>query len=395
MSAPKAERFQVAFSDEALSDLRERLARTRFAPDHHNEDWHYGVPTAVIRRLVGAWRGFDWRAAEAEINRFDHYRVELDGTPIHFIHRRGRGPNPIPLILSHGWPWTFWDWNAVIDPLADPAAHGGDASDAFDVIVPSLPGFTFSTPLVATDMTHARTARIWVRLMTEVLGYGRFAACGGDMGNIVTGQLGHAHADKLIGIHLLGAIPLSSRTAPPTAQYASALDWGFERPVEPPADPVLAAAPNSPDPPASSHRVANTVESQTLAAGLHDSPAGTMAWLLARRRDNRGMVPFSETFLLTNASLYWLTECMGPSMRRYRMSVDHLWRPSHDRSPVVEAPTGITFFEHDQTSRSRFWTADYYNLIRTSYQPGAGHFSPAEAPAAVVEEIRATFRLLR
>ncbi len=398
---PRAEPFRIAFSDGALSDLRERLARTRFAPDHHNEDWRYGVPTSELRNWVEAWLRFDWRAAEGRINRFEHYRVEIDGTLIHFLHRRGRGPRPAPLILTHGWPWTFWDWHAVIDPLADPAAHGGDAADAFDVIVPSLPGFGFSTPLTATDMTATRTAGLWVKLMCDVLGYDRFAAAGGDMGNIITAQLGHAHADRLFGIHLLGAIPLApAKPIPPGPQGPWTWDWGFDRPASPPADPVLAASPTSPPTTPSSHRVVHTTEPQTLAAALHDSPAGMMAWLLKARRhwsDSRGDVrnAFSEEFLLTTFSLYWLTESLATSVRAYRAGADHPWRPSHDRWPVVETPTGITFFEYDQTSRSRFWAADYYNLIRTSYQPRGGHFSPAEVPQTVVAEIRETFRRLR
>lgn len=397
----KAQAFKVAFSEAAIADLRDRLARTRFAPDHHNDDWAFGVPSAVLREWVEAWRRFDFRAAETSLNRFAHYRVEIDGVLIHFLHRPGVGPDPVPLILTHGWPWTFWDWNAVIDPLADPGAHGGDPADAFDVIVPSLPGFAFSTPLTATDMTATRTASLWVRLMSEVLGYRRFAAAGGDMGNIITAQLGHAHADRLIGIHLLGAIPLApARPAPPGPSGPWTYDWGFEKPAAPPVDPVLAAAPTSPPTALSSHRVVHTVEPQTLAAAMHDSPAGMMAWLLKARRhwsDNRGEVreAFSEEFLLTTFSLYWLTECFATSVRAYRAGADHPWRPAHDRTPVVEAPTGITFFEYDQTSRSRFWAADYYNLIRTSYQPRGGHFSPAEVPETVVAEIRETFRRLR
>jgi len=395
------ERFRIDIPDAALADLRDRLARTRFAPDLENADWRYGVPTEELKRWVAAWRAFDWRAAEARINAFEHFRVELDGAPIHFLRRRGRGPKPIPIVLTHGWPWTFWDWHAVIGPLADPAAHGGDPADAFDVVVASLPGFTFSTPLGRTDVGSFRTADLWVRLMTEVLGYDRFAAAGGDMGNIVTAQLGHAYADRLIGIHLLGAIPLAPAapiTPGPHGPWTQ--DWGFAKPPVPPKDPVLAALPTSPPTTPSAHRVIHTVEPQTLAAALHDSPAGMLAWLLKARhhwKDNSidARDAYSEEFLLTTFSLYWLTGCLWSSIRAYRTGADHPWRPSHDRRPVVEAPTGITFFEYDQTSRSRFWAEGYYNLIRTSYQPRGGHFSPAEVPQVVVAEIRETFRRLR
>ena len=140
------ERFDIAVPDEDLAELRERLARTRFADVPALPDWGGGVPGEVLREWVAAWADHDWRAAEADLNRFEHYRATVDGQPIHFIHHPGTGPSPLPLVLLHGWPWTFWDWHATIDALADPGAHGGDPADAFDVVVASVPGATFSTP---------------------------------------------------------------------------------------------------------------------------------------------------------------------------------------------------------------------------------------------------------
>jgi pimeloyl-ACP methyl ester carboxylesterase len=398
---PADGRIHIRFAEAEIADLNDRLARTRFGPPPDDGSWHFGVPSAVLRDWVDAWRRFDWRAAEARLNVFEHYRVVINDVPIHFMYRRGKGPKPIPIILTHGWPWTFWDWHETVAALADPAAHGGDASDAFDVIVPSLPGFGFSTPLTRGDINHVFTAELWVRLMIDVLGYDRFAAAGGDMGNLVTAQLGHAHADRLIGIHLLGAIPLAP-AAPikPGPEGPWVQDWGFPKPATPPADPVLAALPTSPPTVPSAHRTVHIIEPQTLAAALHDSPAGMLAWLLKARHhwsDNQGDVrqAFSEEFLLTTFSIYWFTDSIGSSMRAYRVGADHPWQPSHARRPIVEAPTGISFFEHDQTSRSRFWAADYYRLVATNYHPTGGHFSPAEVPGSVVEDIRATFRLLR
>jgi pimeloyl-ACP methyl ester carboxylesterase len=395
------EPYKIAFPAPAIADLNERLARTRFAPDLENEDWRYGVPTAELRRWVEEWQAFDFAAAQARLNAFDHFRIAGDGVTLHYLHRRGNGPAPLPLVLTHGWPWTFWDWHALIGPLTDPAAHGGDPADAFDVVVPSLPGFAFSTPLVRTDQNHARTAAMWAELMTRVLGYERFGAVGGDMGNLVTAQLGHAHPDLLIGIHLLGAIPLAAGgPIPPGPEGPWTVDWGFPRPAQPPLDPVLAQLPTSPPTRPSAHRVIHTVEPQTLAAALHDSPAGMLAWLLKARyhwSNSRGDVlnAFSREFLLDTFSLYWLTESLSSSIRAYRTGTDHPWRPAHDRRPVVEAPTGISFFEYDQTSRSRFWAADYYNLVGATYHPEGGHFSPSEVPQLVVADIRKTFRHLR
>ncbi len=398
---PAAEPFTIRFPEAAVADLRDRLRRTRFAPDMDNDDWSYGVPTAELRRWVDAWLAFDIRAMEARLNGFDNYRVEIDGVPIHFLHRRGRGPSPMPIILTHGWPWTYWDWAETVGPLADPAAFGGDPADAFDVVVPSLPGFGFSSPIREPLGGPFRNAELWRRLMTEVLGYDRFAAAGGDMGNLVTAQLGHAHPDQVIGVHLLGAVPFNARPHPnAVAGLEWETDWGFERPATPPSNPILAARPLTPGAPPSAHRLVQSREPQTLAAGLHDSPAGMLAWLLKCRhfwRDHRTDVrtSFTEEFLLTTFSIYWLTETLWSSVRAYRARQQAPWTPAHDRTPLVEAPTGITFFEYDQTSRSRFWVDGYYNLVRVGYSDRAGHFAPAEAPAVVVEEIRQTFRLLR
>src|SRR4051812_10147958 len=190
--------------DGVLADLQQRLALTRWPEDAGNEDWYYGVHGGYLRELVGYWRsGYDWRVAEAAINAYEHYRVQVDGVPVHFMRKAGVGPNPTPLILTHGWPWTFWHWSKVIDPLAVPGAHGGDPAEAFDVIVPSFPGFGFSTPLPNNpDMNFWKLADLWHTLMTQTLGYDKYAAAGCDVGALVTGQLGHKYAQELYAIHI-------------------------------------------------------------------------------------------------------------------------------------------------------------------------------------------------
>jgi pimeloyl-ACP methyl ester carboxylesterase len=168
----------IHVSDEVLDDLRARLTLTRPPLDEGNGDWFYGVPASYLRGLVAYWRdGYDWRKAEAAINAYEHYQVSVAGVPVHFMGKPGRGPRPIPLILSHGWPWTFWHWSKVIDPLADPAAFGGDPVDAFDVIVPSLPGFGFPGPLAGfPDVSFWKVADLWHTLMTETPGCEKYAA---------------------------------------------------------------------------------------------------------------------------------------------------------------------------------------------------------------------------
>ncbi|MGH7916485.1 MAG: epoxide hydrolase family protein, partial [Candidatus Binataceae bacterium] len=212
------EPFTVAIGDETLEELRKRLIHTRWPRDFGNSDWRYGTNLEYLKELVGYWANeYDWRRHEREINSFANFKTMIEGIPVHFIHEHSKGPKPIPLILSHGWPWTFWDFHKVIRPLADPVAHGGDAADAFDVVVPSLPGYGFSTPLTTTGINYWRTADLWVTLMCEVLGYDKFAAQGGDWGALITAQLGHKYADRLIGVHvnLLASLAFFSGTGGP------------------------------------------------------------------------------------------------------------------------------------------------------------------------------------
>ena len=195
--------FEIDVPDAALDDLVLRLRRTRYADDFGNDDWTFGVPRSYLSGIVDHWiERFDWRAQERAMNGYANFLVEIDGIPIHFVHEHGRGPAPMPLILTHGWPWTFWDYERLIGPLSDPARFGGDPNDAFDVVVPSLPGTAFSSPLRTTGIGVVTTADLWLRLMRDVLGYDRFAAGGGDSGAFVSVRLGHAHADQVIGVHL-------------------------------------------------------------------------------------------------------------------------------------------------------------------------------------------------
>ena len=205
----KAESFRIEIPQSQLDDLRRRLESVHWARDFGNDDWRYGTNGVYLRELVDYWLSdYDWRAQERAINAYDHFRVPIDGNPIHFIHAPGKGPSPLPLILTHGWPWSFWDFEQVIGPLTDPEAHGGNPADAFEVIVPSLPGFGFSTPLEQTGINWWRTADLWNELMRDVLGHPRFCAHGGDWGALVTLQLGHRYPDSLHGIHITGAAPL-------------------------------------------------------------------------------------------------------------------------------------------------------------------------------------------
>jgi pimeloyl-ACP methyl ester carboxylesterase len=389
--------------DETLADLRRRLELTRWLDDAGNDDWYYGVNGDYLRELVDYWRdGYDWRAAEAAINAYEHYRVPVDGVPVHFLRRPGVGPDPTPLILTHGWPWTFWHWAKVIDPLADPGAHGGDPAEAFEVLVPSFPGFGFSSPLPDhPDMNFWKVADLWHTLMTRVLGYQRYAAGGCDVGALVCGQLGHRYAGELYGIHIGSGQKLTLFNG----DRAWDLSGGRPIPDGLPAgirDQLVALERRF-----AVHLAAHTLAPSTLAYGLSDSPAGMLAWVLERWvswSDNGGDVEtvFSKDDLLTHATIYWATNSIGTSIRTYANNNRSPWAPSHDRWPPVEAPTGITFVGYENppgvtTDRrvEHFRNSDragWYNLVNLAVHDRGGHFIPWELPGEWVEDLRRTFR---
>jgi pimeloyl-ACP methyl ester carboxylesterase len=384
------EPFRIAVPDAVLTELRDRLARTRWPMDFANQDWAYGTNRQYLEQLVKYWREqYDWRKHEQEINSFSHYKVTIDDVPIHFIYERGKGPKPIPLILSHGWPWTFWDLRKVIRPLADPAAFGGDPTDAFDVVVPSLPGFCFSTPLTKPGINWWRTADLWMVLMREVLGYNQFAAEGGDWGALVTEQLGHKYPQHLIGIYLTLAIPMDFFSG---GAFREA-DYG-------PDEQAALARNNEAALHVISHSAVQRHDPQTLAYAMHDSPAGLCAWILERRRnwsDCGGDVErrFSKDELLTHIMLYWVTDCFVTSVRYYYEARTQPWTPVHGRMPVIEAPTAIGVFPRELRIPPRKWAEGYYNLKRWTLMTAGGHFAPNEEPDQLVRDLRAFYRSFR
>ena len=377
------EPFVIAVPEEDLADLTRRLKDTRWARDPRNEDEIYGISTSYLKDLVGYWiDGFDWRAAERKLNEFTHHRVNIDGVPVHFIREPGRGPAPIPIILSHGWPWTFWFWSKVIRPLADPASHGGDPADAFDVIVPSLAGFGFSTP-TAGDMNHWKMAELWNTLMTDVLGYPKYAG-------------------NLYGIHLGADLPpnmFNRDTYWSLGEVPDGVTGDMRQEVISLFETYA------------SHVAVHMLDAQTVTHGLNDSPAGMLAWILQRWRkwsDKNGVFEdvFDRDFILTNATIYWITESIGSSIRSYRNANRWPWQPSHDRTPAIEAPAGFTFLAGDHyppgvtaDTRVAYFengpTRDWFNPVYLKAHARGGHFVPWENPEAVIDDVRTTFRKLR
>jgi len=383
--------FAVSIPQETLDDLRERLTRARWPSDFANLDWRYGTNEPYLKELVDHWiHEYDWHEHEHAINEYAHYKAEIEGIPIHFIHEPGKGPKPLPLVMSHGWPWTFWDLQKVIRPLADPASHGGNPEDAFDVVVPSLPGYGFSTPLNQPGINYWRTADLWVKLMQDVLGYERFAAQGADWGSAVAAQLGHKYADRVIGIHLHFMLPLRLSIVPIKDKQLydpDELQRYYDKNQRYFTDE-------------NGYSAIQLTRPQTLSYGLNDSPIGLCAWILEKRRawsDCDGDVErrFSKDDLLTTMTLYWVTQSIGTSARYYYEATHNPWEPSHERTPVVEAPTGIAIFPKDIWVLPKRWAEGYYNLKRWTVMPSGGHFAPMEEPERLVEDIRAFFRPLR
>ena len=381
--------FTIAIPQQDLDDLEYRLEHVRWADDFGNEAWTYGVEREWLQSMVDYWRrDFDWRAQEAAMNRYPQFRVEIDGIPIHFLHARGRGRDPKPLVLSHGWPWTFWDYKDLIEPLTNPAAYGGRDEDSFDLIIPSLPGFGFSTPLRTTGIDGPRIAQLWIKLMREVLGYSRFGAAGGDWGALITAQLGHAHAEHLTGVYMtIVTLPGVDFSRVTPADFAADEQWMPVRAAQ--AFPTIV-----------SHITVHRHDPQTLAYALADSPVGTAAWLWERRRawsDCNGDVlsVFDRDSLCTLASIYWLTGTIGTSLRLY---FEHFSRngwvtpKAHDRTPVIDVPTGYAVFPKEVTHLPRKLIEANTRLRRWTLMPRGGHFAPSEQPQLVIQELREFFR---
>jgi pimeloyl-ACP methyl ester carboxylesterase len=330
---------------------------------------------------------YDWRAVEAAMNGYENFLVDIDGIPVHFLRVRGAGPDPMPLVLTHGWPWTFWDLRKVVGPLADPASHGGDPADSFDVIVPSLPGYGFSVPLTTLGVDVARTAQLWDTLMHDVLGYERFGAQGGDWGAFVTGQLGHAHAEHLIGTYItLPVIPgLIGKRAPTRDQFAPDEQWMLAR-----ADEARRLT--------EAHVAVHRRDPQTFSYAMADSPAGLGAWLWHRRQlwcDGDALEVFGREDLCTLASLYWFNSSMASSIRLYAEQFTKPQALVHDRPRIIECPTGFGIFPKELMFLPRSVAERYTDLRRWTVFDRGGHFGPAERPDALVPELRAFFRDLR
>lgn len=374
------EPFQIHVPDEVLNDLRERLARTRFPSEIPGSGWDYGTNLAYLKQLVEYWRDrYDWRIHEAELNRFAHFKANIDGLNLHFIQLPGRGPNPMPLLLSHGWPGSVYEFMQIIPMLTDPAAHGAEGAQSFTVVAPSLPGYGFSDHTRARTVNIQAIAEIFHKLMTEVLGYQRYAAQGGDWGAGITSRLGEVHGDSLYGIHL-NSVFVGGR--------------GREESELSEEEKIFLADMDRFRREESGYQWIQGTKPQTLAYALNDSPAGLAAWIVEKFRtwsDCGGDVErrFSKDQLLTNVTIYWVTESINSSTRLYYESRHHPWRP--DPKKRIETPTGAAIFPAEILRPPRRWAEAAFNIQRWTVMPRGGHFAAMEEPKLLADDIRAFF----
>lgn len=377
--------FRIDVSDEVLADLRERLDRTRWPDQLPGSGWSYGTDGDYLQELCAYWRdGFEWRAAERRLNAWPQVLVEVQGQQLHAVHAVSPHPGATPLLLVHGWPGSVAEFLEVIGPLVDPPAHGGDAADAFTVVCPSLPGYTWSGPTTEPGWDVRRTADALAELMSQ-LGYAQFGYQGGDWGGLIGSALGAAHPKRLLGLHL-------NLVTVPRPKDRAAFDGLSQDELSDLEDARRFAREET------GYSAIQGTRPQTLAYALTDSPAGLAGWIVEKFRswsDCGGDVEatFSKDELLTNITSYWVTGTIGSSTRLYAESV----RAGSFGAPdePVRVPTGVARFPREILRPPRAWVAQYYDLRHWTDMPRGGHFAAMEQPELLVADVRAFFRSLR
>lgn len=367
--------FQINIPQSILDDLQQRLQRTRWPDEVAGVGWDHGTNLAFLQQLVGYWQNrFDWRAQEAKLNQFSHFRTEVDGVGIHLIHERGKGPNPIPIILTHGWPDSFYRFHKLIPLLTDPASFGGDPNLSFDVVVPSVPGFGFSD---RKAMTEGAVAHLWAKLMTDTLGYQKFVAAGGDVGSGVTMMLAATYPAQVAAIHLTDVgYPTGQEDfatmSEAEQQFASFIQhWWFTE---------------------GAYNMIQATKPQTLGFGLNDSPVGLAAWLVEKFYTWSGNKEdaFTQDELLTNIMIYWVTETITSSARMYLENARAAYGEEAQSRQRIEAPAAIAHFPAE-APLPREWAERRVNVQRFTEMPRGGHFAALEEPELFAQDLREFF----
>ena len=374
--------FRVDLPQAELDDLARRLELTRWPDEPPGVGWSNGAPLGYLRELAEYWRtGYDWRAAEARLNAFPQFTTGIDGHDIHFLHVRSPEPDALPLLLTHGWPGSVVEFLEVVGPLTDPGANGGDPADAFDVVVPSIPGFGLSGPTRETGWTVARVAEAWAELMRR-LGYDRYVAHGGDFGAVISRQLGLANQGQVAALHLT-YLPSASVSAENADQSVEEERRSLE-------------AANRYQWELGGYAYLQATRPQSVAYGLADSPVFQLAWIAERFKDwtDSTNVPedaVDRDALLTNVMLYWLSGTGGSSARYYKEGAAS-WGEPEPPSPV---PTAVAVFPRDIAVPIRRLAEANHNIVRWTRFDRGGHFAAMEEPDLLIGDLRETFRGFR
>jgi pimeloyl-ACP methyl ester carboxylesterase len=375
--------FQVNIPQAKIDHIIKRVREAKWPDRLDADDWRYGANWDYMKSLTKYWvEQFDWRKAEANLNRYPQFLARVGDYDIHFYYVKGRGPKPMPLILTHGWPGSVFEFLEAIGPLTDPGSFGGSPDDAFDVVVPSMPGFGFSSKPKGKPAGIGTTAALWNQLMTQVLGYTKYGAQGGDWGYAVTLQLARQYPDSLLGIHFNGLfdegpVPPEAEQTPEERAWRRSLEafyaveWGYfdEQRRKP----------------------------ETVAFALADNPLGTAAWIVEKLKgwsdSPDALEPiFTKDQVLTNVMLYLVTNTVGSSVWFYRGALD-----DPGRAGKVAVPTGFASFPHEmlQLNPPQSVLARYYNLVHYTKMPRGGHFAFWEQPQLMVADVRQFFHKLR
>jgi pimeloyl-ACP methyl ester carboxylesterase len=375
--------FRIAVDDAVLRDLKDRLARTRFPDTIDNSGWEYGVDLAYMKELVAYWRDkYDWRAQELRLNEMDQFITHIDGLDIHFVHQRSKHENALPLVIVHGWPGSFVEFQKIIGPLTDPTAHGGKAEDAFHVVCPSLPGFGFSSKPREPGYSVNRMSELIAKLMAR-LGYTRYGAQGGDWGAGVARWLGNYDAEHVVGVHLnfLPGGPPQNVANPNEGLTEAEIARVQKRQQE-----------------LANHRAYGAIQGsrpQTLGYALNDSPAGLAAWIVDKFwawSDHGGKLEnsFTKDELLTNVMIYWVSETPASAARIYYERQAYSGGRRTGRVPI-----GAVLFPKEINVPPRKWVEAQLNLVHWTEMPRGGHFAAMEVPELLVDDVRKFFSTLR
>jgi pimeloyl-ACP methyl ester carboxylesterase len=370
--------FKIDVPQTVLEDLAARLQQTRWTDEPTNAGWNYGTNPGYLRELVAYWQNkYDWRTHESALNSFPQYITEVDGTQVHFIYVKGKGKNAKPLILTHGWPDSFYRFYKVIPMLTDPANYGGNENESFDLVIPSIPGFGFSDK---TPQSSNKTAKLWASLMTDILGYESFFAAGGDMGSTISKSLANQYPELVKAIHLTDVGYPNGREdwstmSQPEQEFGQYIQQWFYR--------------------EGAFAMLQSTKPQSLGYGLNDSPVGLASWIIEKFYGWSGQPEnlddhFSKDELITNVMIYWVTQTINSSIRTYLEEGQAAWQGGLKSDHKVEVPTGVSLFPGEAPFPIE-WVNRKVNTQRFNILDSGSHFAALDAPQLFAKELRSFF----